>query len=99
MYLPSDVLRLARQEREDKSPIAATERTSKWAVLSKGCVEGLIDAESKLCIAQCHSALDDLRTKLHMRIRLRNYKRINVRNQRPNLRANEALSSIERHTR
>ena len=99
LYLPSDVLRLARQDREAESPATAAERTARRDTLQRGFAEGLVEAESKLRLAQCHSGLDDLRTKLHMRTQLRNYKKINVRNQRPNLRANEALSSIERRIR
>lgn len=93
LLLPSEVLSV---ERDDGTVGDMDARNTRRQVLVAGFAVGLVDAEMRLRRAQCHSALDDLRTKLAMRTRYRQYKRVNVRHQAPNIKANEALANIER---
>lgn len=99
LLLLSDVL---KTERED-GPRSNLEngadravRTAQCDAILRGLSSDLVDAERRLCEAQCYTALEDLWIRLNMRTRLRAYKRINVRHQGPNIRVNEALSNVER---
>jgi hypothetical protein len=56
-----------------------------------GCTPQLIDIEQQLREAQCRSSLDQLRTQLHIKSRLRIYKERNVRYQGPNTRTRGLL--------
>ena len=91
LLLPSDVLKTATSTLDD-SQDSRTQRNT----LLAGFSPGLVDMELRLRRAQCGDALDDLRTKLYMRTRFRQYKKINVRNQTRNMKANQALGNIER---
>ena len=105
--MPSDVLKAERDSLEDEDTATAPVPNGSGAVLDdghagrrqvlvSGFAPGLVDAELQLQRAQCYSSIEDLRTKLHMRTRFYSYKKLNVRHQGPNTKANEALSSIGR---
>lgn len=71
------------------------QRETRHQNLASSFVPDLMTAEMRLRRAQCCDALKDLCTKLHMRSHFRQYKRLNVRNQTWNMRANDALAKIE----
>lgn len=60
-----------------------------------GCKLGLADAELRLRKAQCQDALEELRTMIHIRTRLVQYKRYEVRHVGPNTRCNELIKNHE----
>ena len=107
LWMPSDMLKTEHDslEGEDNATTPVPDgsgaafdddRVGRRQVLLSGFAPGLVDAELRLRRAQCHSAIEDLRTKLHMRTRFYGYKKLNVRHQGPNTKANEALSNIGR---
>ncbi len=55
------------------------------------CQPGLAELEERLRDAQMRNSLDKLRIQLHIQARLINFKRRNVRHQRPNTRARKRL--------
>ncbi|GJF00552.1 CxC2 domain-containing protein [Phanerochaete sordida] len=71
------------------------ERARRRSRLLESLAPDLVASEARLRQAQCSDALEDLRTKLHIRSRFRQYKRLNVRNQHRNQRANDTLVKIE----
>ena len=60
-----------------------------------GCTIGLAGAELNLRQAQCRDALEQLRTMIHIRARLIQYKRYDVRHVGPNTRCNELIVNHE----
>ena len=62
---------------------------------SIGCTIGLGSAELDLRQAQCRDALEQLRTMIHIRSRLVQYKRYDVRHVGPNTRCNELIANHE----
>lgn len=95
LLLPSAILKAARDDGPSNNPDEAAQRQRRRAKLREGFAVGLDALELQLRAAQCADSLEDIRTKLYMRTRLRQYKRVNVRNQHRNSRANDALSGVE----
>lgn len=60
-----------------------------------GCNLGLVPSELKLRKAQCLDALEELRTMIHIRSRLVQYKRYDVRHVGANTRCNELIANHE----
>ncbi|GJE98381.1 CxC2 domain-containing protein [Phanerochaete sordida] len=86
---------LGPSPRPGASDTVATARRLRRQRLMDSFAPDLVDAEKRLRQAQCGDALEDLRTKIHIRGRFRQYKRLNVRNQHRNQRANDTLNKIE----
>lgn len=101
IYLPSDLLKLDREDKRlDPADATALAERKERAARRDACVRsmatGLVDSEIRLRKAQCSDAIEALRTKLLMRTRLIQYKRINVRNQGRTTRTRHALASVQR---
>lgn len=101
LFLPSDLLKDARDERRPESTDVETieelaVRAERRDSYKRAMADGLADAELRLRKAQCSDAIEALRTKLFTRTRLIQYKRLNVRNQGPNTRARDALAGVQR---
>lgn len=94
LLLPSGVLRMDRDGGGGSNDEAAS-RQARREVTIASFAPDLVPGEIQLRRAQCSDAIEDLRTKLYMRSRFRQYKRLNVRNQHRNGRANDALGNIE----
>lgn len=101
LYLPSDLLKLDR----DNGPVdlskpeevaASQARADRWNASVRAIAPGLVDAEVRLRKAQCTDSIDALRTKIYMRSRLLQYKRLNARHQGATTRARDALSSVDK---
>ena len=60
-----------------------------------GCNRGLPDAELRLRKAQCHHCLDELRTMIHVRMQILQYKHLEVRHVGPNTRCQQLLKNHE----
>lgn len=58
-----------------------------------GCNRGLVDTEVKLRMAQCRDALEEIRVMIHVRMRLIQYKKYEVRHVGPNTRCNALIKS------
>ena len=100
LYLPSDILSPEREERpvnkNDPQDVAlAAARDQRRVALLRAMTLELDTVERRLREAQCTDALQGLRTRLYMRTRLLQYKKLNVRHQAPNVRARDALSTVE----
>lgn len=99
LFLPSNVLKRERERALDggkpEDPAQQEARAKRWQALRRSMAPGIDQAEFRLREAQCNDALDNLRTKLYMRTRLYQYKKLNVRHQGPNTRANDALLAIQ----
>ncbi|KAF7795561.1 hypothetical protein EIP86_006723 [Pleurotus ostreatoroseus] len=101
LLLPSDLLKpyrlnLATIDPNTISPADVDKALAARAAVLAGLSAGLVAQEQQMRAAQCNDALDSLRTKVHMRSGLREYKRINVRHQGPNTRARGLFENLER---
>ena len=100
LYLPSDLLSPEREtapvDKNNPEDVAhAVARDHRRALLLRAITPELDTTEQRLREAQCTDALQGLRTRIYMRTRLLQYKRLNVRHQAPNVRARDALTSVE----
>lgn len=94
LLLPSGVLRMNHTIHGGSNEENESRQARREATIAS-FAPNLVSGEIQLRRAQCGDALEDLRTKLYMRSRFRQYKRLNVRNQHRNGRANDALGNIE----
>ncbi|KAF7795849.1 hypothetical protein EIP86_007016 [Pleurotus ostreatoroseus] len=98
LLLPSDLLRPSAILEKDSPATVSDKRTARTAILA-GMAPELVSQETQLRHSQCLDALETVRTLIHMRCGLRQYKRVNVCHQGPNTRAQGLLTNLERRIR